>query len=201
MDSEETKERSFVQQVRFQGKFPLEEGEDFPKILQTVLQSFSFNQVIDFGCGTGRLTYLFPPEKYLGLDIDSHVLQEAKIKNPKYKFAEILKTDAPRYADLYFAYMVFFFLSNRDLHEVLTNIRCQTLLVGEVLGRNWRDTCIPNIYHRDLEEYIHLLRKHDFILEQKIEMPHPQYTNSNWYRNKDTNISFLVFKKLFCKKN
>lgn len=41
---------------------------------------------LDYGCGVGRYAPIFDPEKYLGVDITSSLLQHARKTHPDYRF-------------------------------------------------------------------------------------------------------------------
>ena len=45
--------------------------------------------VLDYGCGIGRYTAFFKPEKYIGVDVCCNLLNIAEKNNPDYKFAYI----------------------------------------------------------------------------------------------------------------
>lgn len=59
------------------------------KYIQTVLEtSFDFHnkKVLDFGCGTGSNSFIFDPEYYLGVDIDTERIDLARQLHPRYSF-------------------------------------------------------------------------------------------------------------------
>ncbi len=173
------------------GEFP--EGFDVRNEVKKITEDLSFDHVIDFGCGYGRLCESFKPESYLGIDINPSAIDEAKKQFAQYKF-EILP-NGPKGADLYFAYTVFLHMTDTQLHEALKNIRCKWLVVGEVLGREWRREGLPPVYNRDLEDYVTLMRSHDLVLHRHVRKPYKRYSESPWYQGKNTDVSFLVFKK------
>jgi 2-polyprenyl-3-methyl-5-hydroxy-6-metoxy-1,4-benzoquinol methylase len=43
-------------------------------------------RVLDFGCGTGKLSRFLAPRNYLGIDSDRHVIETAHLENPGYLF-------------------------------------------------------------------------------------------------------------------
>src|SRR3989338_3862075 len=48
--------------------------------------NFSGKKVLDFGCGTGSYSFLFDPDKYIGIDIDYDRIKYAKKNYPEYNF-------------------------------------------------------------------------------------------------------------------
>jgi SAM-dependent methyltransferase len=43
-------------------------------------------QVLDFGCASGSLAAMTPPDNYLGVDIDARVLESARRRFPRHQF-------------------------------------------------------------------------------------------------------------------
>lgn len=172
-------------------EFP--EGFDVREQVKELTKDLSYNRVIDFGCGTGRLCQSFKPESYLGIDIDEEALDNAKERFSHYSFQKL--PEGPLRADLYLAYSVFHYLSDRQLHEVLKNIRCKWLVVGEMLGKEWKNHDLTAPHYRDLNDYVKLMRSHDLILQKHVRKPFKKYSDSSWYQGNNTDVSFLVFKK------
>jgi ubiquinone/menaquinone biosynthesis C-methylase UbiE len=59
------------------------------KYIQTILESsFNFDnkKVLDFGCGTGSNSFIFDPEYYLGVDVDTGRIDLARKLYPEYRF-------------------------------------------------------------------------------------------------------------------
>ena len=74
-------------------------------------------------------------------------------------------------------------------------MRCKWLIVAEILGREWRRDGIPPVYNRDLDDYLPLMRAHDLVLHKHVKRPYKRYADSKYYKGKNTDISFLIFKK------
>jgi 2-polyprenyl-3-methyl-5-hydroxy-6-metoxy-1,4-benzoquinol methylase len=51
-----------------------------------VARPFLSGRVLDVGCNVGSLTPLVPPDRYLGVDIDTDVLDEARALHPEHRF-------------------------------------------------------------------------------------------------------------------
>lgn len=172
-------------------EFP--EGFDPGHVARELAEELNYRNIIDFGCGTGSLCRSFRPEHYLGVDVDENAIQKAQKKFSEYKFLQI--KNEPKYADVYLAYDVFKYLKDGELHDALKNIRCNWLILGEMLGSDWKSTDIPAVYPRELSDYIQILRSHDLILHKHVRKPFKKYAESAWYQNRNTDVSFLVFKK------
>lgn len=173
------------------GQFP--EGFDVHGVLRNLSEEIGYQSVIDFGCGYGRLCESFHPEKYLGIDVNLQLIEDAKAKFPSYKFSPL--TNEVMGAELYLAYMVFLHLSDRELHETLKQFRCKWLIVAEILGKEWQRDGDPKVFSRDLVDYSQILRSHDFVLHKHVRRGYKRYQDIPWYQGKNTDISFLVFRK------
>lgn len=173
------------------GEFP--EGFDVRDEIRNLVQELPYNEVIDFGCGYGRLCESFDPAKYWGIDISPSAIEEAQKSFSTYRFS--LANEGVKSADLIFAYTVFLHLSDKELHKALSHLRCKWLVVAEILGREWRRDGLPPVYNRDLQDYITMMRSHDLILMRHVKKPYQRYADSPWYQGKNTDLSFLVFKK------
>lgn len=173
-------------------EFP--EGFDLLTVVKEISDQLGYNSIIDLGCGEGRLAPSFDPKKYIGVDIDHRAIQEAQKKFSNYQFTTVEK--APQYADLYLAYALFGYMSSEALDQILSNIRCKWLIVGEILGKEWHLNTIPPLYSRDLSEYIKALRRHDFILQKHEKRVHKQYSETPFFKGKEADVSLLVFQKI-----
>ena len=176
------------------GEFP--EGFDVRGLLKSISDQIGYQSVIDFGCGYGRLCESFDKEKYLGIDINALAIEEAKKRFSNYRFT-LATEKLARGADLYLAYALFLHLKDKEVHEILKLMKCKWLIVAEMLGREWREEGLPPMFNRDLSDYIHLLRKHDFVLEEHIKKGYTCYERIPWNRGKNTKLSFLIFRKYF----
>ena len=177
------------------GEFP--EGFDVHAVLRKLSEELGYKSVVDFGCGYGRLCESFDSTKYLGVDVSPALIQEAKKKFDNYQFS-LLPAEVMG-AELYIAYTVFLHLSDNELHETLQQFRCKWLIVSEILGREWRRDGLPPVFNRDLPDYVQILRAHDFVLHKHVKRGYKRYQDIPWYQGKNTDISFLVFRK--CLKN
>lgn len=173
------------------GEFP--EGFDVRGVLKELAEEVGYESVIDFGCGYGRLCESFDADKYLGIDINEALVDSAKEKFNKYRFT--VATGDVIGAEICLAYTVFLHLNDKELHETLQQFRCKWLIVAEILGKEWRRDGLPPVFNRDLADYAQALRMHDFVLHKHVKRGYKRYQEIPWYQGKNTDISFLVFRK------
>lgn len=177
------------------GEYP--EGFTPIEILKKeVLSLFSFRSVLDFGCGTGRLCQAFNPKHYLGCDINPKAIQEAAKQHPKYKFVTVNTSDkvvSYGKADLLFVYTVFLHLKDKEILDILNKTKIRYLLMIEILGREWRNNGVLPVYNRSRNNYIHILKRFNLIFEYR--RPYQFYASNPVYKGKNTDISFLLWRK------
>lgn len=74
----------------------------YPWLKKTIGDS----RLLDFGCGFGRLAHLFPPDRYIGVDICQADIRLAKKENPDHEFRLIKPADELPEADVALLYTV-----------------------------------------------------------------------------------------------
>lgn len=131
-------------------------------------------RVLEFGCGPGRLSGLFSPLLYLGVDINERSLAEAKARNPAHVFQ--LATDEPLpSADLILCHTVLLHISDEDLNDVIGRMNAPVVVVNEMLGRSWRHDGEPPVFNRELGEYVAAFKAHDYKLTSISERTYEHY--------------------------
>lgn len=163
----------------------VDKRHEYSGLINNITNELGILDVIDFGCGDGRLCSIFPKGKYLGLDNDEQILHSAKTNFDGYAFK---KPNGEVYStDICIASKVFNELDEDGLHDVLRRMRCKWLLVAEPLKQKDADSNIYPFYTRDREAYIRLMRVHDLLLVKHMIKStisdHPE------------EVSFLLFKK------
>ena len=144
-------------------------GERFPEIgLYGALQSAVKGSVFEFGCGDGRLAPAFNHQLYTGYDINEYAIKAAKQNNPGYTFG----TDIVD-ADTVLAYTVLLHIPDDEIQSVMDSFKSyQRIVIGEVLGRQWRRPGNPPVFNRNLEDYIMLAERTSYSV---IKVPCPRY--------------------------
>jgi len=169
-------------------EFP--EGFDPREVLKKLIKGIRYKTIIDFGCGYGRLCKAFSPKKYIGTDISDRAIEAARKRNPKYKFISYEKP----VADIYLAYTVFLHLSNEQLAGELKTIQTTYFIIAEILGGEWSNhgKGKPPTYNRN--DYS-IMEEFGYALLREIKKPYERYIGTIIARNKNTDISFLLWKK------
>ncbi len=143
-------------------------GERFPEVgLFDVLRSACQGVVFEFGCGDGRLSPAFDPDRYFGFDINATALKVARVANPKHRFvAEWMP------ADTWLAWTVLLHIPDDELPRVLDGANnYQRIVIGEVMGRRWRREGEPPVFNREPEEYEAMFERP----VTRMKVPYPRY--------------------------
>jgi SAM-dependent methyltransferase len=154
-------------------------GERFPeKGLFEALEKAVKGSVFEFGCGDGRLSPAFDKSAYTGFDINPNALEAAKTNNPGHTYS----TEWVQ-ADTFLAYTVLLHVSDDELPEIIEKAKgYDRIVIGEIMGRQWRRPGNPPVFNRDIEEYADLVGR-DYSI---IEVPYPRY---------GCNLDLMVFVK------
>jgi SAM-dependent methyltransferase len=142
--------------------------ERFPEInLFEALQKAVTGSVFEFGCGDGRLSPAFNHELYTGFDINPHALTAAQKANPLHKYATEWAA-----ADTFLAYTVLLHIPDEEIESVIDQAKSyKHIVIGEIMGRQWRRSGNPPVYNRDLSEYAEMIgRKYT-----RLEVAYPRY--------------------------
>lgn len=180
-------------------------GNEFPEgwspieLIKDIVKDYPYESILDFGCGYGRLSKSFDKEKYLGIDLNPNAIKIAKENNPDYNYQEFC-VDSISFpeADLCMAYTVFLHLDDvtlKDTLKKLTKTIKKNFIISEILGREWRRDGFPLVFNREKDEYIGIMKKFGFEFDKEIRRPYKRYAESAYYSDKNTDISFLIFRK------
>jgi len=107
------------------------------------------NTILDYGCGVGRLSVLFKPKNYTGMDISPEMLKIAREKHPDYTFIQM--TQLPK-TDIFFTANVL--QHNNDKVVKSLDIPAKELYLYEIVGKGEHK---PHLYPRTIEDYEMLL--------------------------------------------
>jgi SAM-dependent methyltransferase len=171
------------------------EGWNPVDVLKEILKSIHFEKILDFGCGYGRLCRVVQPENYIGIDLNPRAIQEARSRYPEYFFKEIDVDTEYDNVDVVLAYTVFLHLDDDTLGPTLQRLRgaCKKrLIIGEILGREWRRPGDPPVFNRNFDDYIGLLQRFGFQVINEYKFPYKRYADSPYFKNKNTDLSFLI---------
>ena len=140
----------------------------FPEVgLFPALQRACTGSVFEFGCGDGRLSPAFHPERYSGFDINPTALLAAQKANPAHRY--VIEW-AP--ADTFLAHTVLLHIPDDEIRAVLERAKgYDRIVIGEVMGRKWRRPGNPPAFNREADEYIEMIGRAPEI----IPIPYPRY--------------------------
>lgn len=164
-------------------EFP--EGWDVRTLLTTLVGD---EDIIEVGCGYGRLVEAFKPEQYIGVDINPNGVMEAKERNPKYTFKDFNVDDQLDVSSWLMFYTVLLHVNDDDILPYLQSVTKNTdkVLVAEILGQKWRGN-FKYAFNREESEYEDIFEKCGFRKQARYERDYEHYAN--------TAITFLVFEK------
>lgn len=135
--------------------------------------------VLDFGCGVGRLTRCFAPDRYVGVDVNLSALLRAEEHHPEHHY-EYVQDELPR-ADVALAYTVLLHVPDDALDGVITRLAraVRRVLVVEILGRKWRRDGVPATFNRTLDDYAAAFAGHGMHLLGHKGYPYLRYGGVN----------------------
>jgi SAM-dependent methyltransferase len=130
-------------------------GIEWPEVeLPDALRKACTGSVFEFGCGYGRLAGVFSPTKYVGFDINPAALKEAHKRRPDHVFGSEWVD-----ADTFLAYTVLLHVPDDEIGGILDAAKSQykRIVIGEIMGRQWRRPGNPPVFNRDAQEYADLI--------------------------------------------
>lgn len=144
-------------------------GERFPEVgLFDALGRACRGSVFEFGCGDGRLAPAFSPERYAGFDINETALAAAAMANPGHRFVSEWEP-----ADTWLAWTVLLHVPDDEIGDLLARTGDYgRIVIGEVMGRQWRRPGDPPVFNREAAEYATMIGRE---LVDAIDVPYPRY--------------------------
>lgn len=143
-------------------------GERFPEVgLFEALRVACTGTVFEFGCGDGRLAPAFDPMDYAGFDINPHALQAARRANPRHRYVTEWEP-----ADTWLAHTVLLHVPDDEITELIDRAKGYSrIVIGEIMGRQWRRPGDPPVFNREAREYADLVGSEPVV----IAVPYPRY--------------------------
>lgn len=144
-------------------------GERFPEVgLFETLRRACTGSVFEFGCGDGRLAPAFSPELYAGFDINPTALAAAAGANPGYRYVTEWQP-----ADTWLAHTVLLHVPDDEIGPLLARTAGYSrVVIGEVMGRQWRRPGDPPVFNREAHEYVEMIGRE---LVEVFDVPYPRY--------------------------
>lgn len=143
-------------------------GERFPEVgLFEKLSQVCVGSVFEFGCGDGRISQVFYPDKYHGYDINPHAIKSAKEAYKNYSFSDDWKP-----ADTFLSYTVLLHVGDAEIMEVIKKAKdYNRIVIGEITGRKWRRGGNPPVFNREIDEYERMIG----VKADIVKVPYPRY--------------------------
>jgi SAM-dependent methyltransferase len=175
------------------GEFP--EGWDVVEFFKNFRAPEEYGEIVEVGCGYGRLCKAFDPAIYTGIDISPSAIERARSLNPEYDFGLITEKRIKRlypHSRTKILYTVLLHQTDEDIEAVIENLceTSRTIIVAEVCGRDWRRKGNPPVFNRTPEEYEYMFQTHGRGMSTLIKKPYTRYKNFN---KSDTDLSIMVF--------
>lgn len=153
-------------------------GFDEVAHLRDVHRRCHARDVVELGCGYGRLAPAFEPDHYLGLDINPDAVARARRSAPDHRFALIEFDEPLPPGDLGLAYTVLLHIDDRNIVDVAARMSraFRKILIVEIMDRRVRDwaNSVP-AFSRDRREYESLFDRYELGFE--IRRPYERYAS------------------------
>lgn len=159
---------------------PPRNGAEFPDgeiALQTLRTAVGPGDVLEFGCGRGRLAPLFEADNYLGVDISESALEVAKGANPRHWFQLIEPFETLPYAPTVFAYTVLHHIPDDLLLDACDQLMNNTdrIVVAEVMDPAFRHERTPPCLNRAAGEYVDIFTSKGWQLKEHHVVDYAAY--------------------------
>ena len=154
-----------------------------------------YGDLVEFGCGDGRLAEFFPTERYTGVDISPQVLEQARKTLPDHDFRLISETWEIPEATTILAYTVLLHVPDeriRNCIQELSKHATNKVIVVEIMDYRWRayEGAVP-VFNRDVEHYIMMFQRAGLNLTAYRKEHYARY--AKWSRDLDHQMTFLEF--------
>lgn len=165
-------------------------GEEFPEgfnVLEYLSNYIGDQNVVEIGCGYGRLCTAFDTKKYSGYDINPSAISKAVTTFHDYDFYLLKDEVDPKQSDIMLFYTVLLHISDEDIESFVGRFVPTTkkIIVAEIMDRKWRRGGNPPVFNRFLSDYNELFSKFDMKPTNVETVPYVRY--------KDTNITFVTY--------
>jgi len=176
-------------------------GEEFPEgfdvfgLLRQIVDSSK--NVLEIGCGYGRLCRAFTPEKYTGVDVNPKAVEAARRHNPGYRFEHIAPAAPLPAADVALIYTVALHIPDEELARFLAPVcaAAPVVVIGEIMDIRWRRAGNPPVFNRDPEQYVLEMANRGYLLRRFGKAIYKRYDNPQWNVNRDVRMSFHYYER------
>jgi SAM-dependent methyltransferase len=169
---------------------PIRGEQEYPEGWEalTMMTDIIDGSVFEIGCGRGRLADLWEPHLYIGADICSEALKEAKKANPKHEFHDMDTLVDVDKSDFVLMYTVALHMTDDMLIEMFERAHGfgETLVVAEVMDpTKAKPNRMPPVFNRTRGDIVALAAQAGWELDEFQTADYDAYV--------DTKITFLVF--------
>lgn len=185
-----------LQHITADENAPNPEGFDVGAVLLDIIGDY--DAIIDFGCGTGRLTNLFAADRYLGVDINPMAIAHCEAAHEAYWFEWFPDGHQLQPTDIVLAYTVCLHMSDAQFaawSEMVARAPAKRVLIAEITGREWRREGDPPVFNRERLEYVALMRDAGYRLTEMHARQYVRYAKDARFTGKNTNIDFMLFER------
>ena len=151
--------------------------------------------LLDYGCGKGRLAHYCNPLTYLGYDINAGMVQYAQESNPDYCFTCSLAGALAYDSDCTLLYTVISMWDDDEAQAIMHQFRSRLIVIGEIADKRWETVgnAVPHIYNRDVEQIDALLANAGYKRIDQRKALHERY--KSWTNDFDKFVSILVYER------
>ena len=161
------------------------EGEGFPLFLANLLVG---EEVMEVGCGVGRLASALPPDSYVGVDVSRGAVELARERCPAHDFRLMAPEDDLPAGSAALLHTVLLHVTDEALPSLVARLSgFGRIVVGEIMGRHWRRPGNPPVFNRELADYEEAFEVAGFRLLTTYAISYPRY--------KDTFLTVADFRK------
>jgi len=151
-------------------------GDEWPEGFDVhhVLRKKIPGEVLDYGCGKGRMVEAFDPKDYIGVDINPSAVEFCRHTYPEYDFYVL--SDLPK-VETILAYTVLLHVPDDEIEALISEFAesADRVIIAEILGREWRREGDPPVFNRDLVEYTAMFMQNGMYRKHLDEFPYRRY--------------------------
>lgn len=150
-----------------------------PWFKQDFTDRFFGQDVVEFGCGDGRLAELFGKRRYVGVDICPRAIAIAQHQAPGYTFVHVDGSSKIEGGHVLFAHCVMLHVPDEELSATVGRFTQRRIVISEVLGKNWRREGNPPVFNRDIGDYEDAFSANGYGLKRVQFRPSAHYRGTD----------------------
>lgn len=169
------------------------EGQAAISLLITTVGRYLRGNLLDYGCGKGRLAQFFDPLTYIGYDINADMMQQAQQDNPEHCFTCSLAGALAYNADCTLLYTVISMWDDAEAAAIMHQFRSRLIVIGEIADSRWANSSasLPRIYNRDVSQLDDIMAGCGYKRIAHEKALHERY--KSWDNDYDKHMHILVY--------